>query len=70
MKRAEARARAEAAVQAVLERNTDPWARYMENQRKQKAKAVLPTRIAKARARLAQLEAEAFALGLELERLA
>ena len=70
MRRAEARARAEAAVEAIIARNTDPWERYLQNQRLQKTKSALPGRIAKARARLAQLEAEARALGLELERRA
>lgn len=70
MRRAEARARAEAAVDAIIARNTDPWERYLKNQRLQKAKNALPGQIAKARARLAQLEAEAIALGLEMESAA
>jgi hypothetical protein len=62
--REERKLRAERAVEAIVRRDAGVWERYRDNQQRQKAKKLLPGRIAKTRERLAQLEAEARALGV------
>ncbi len=56
--RQERKARAYAAVEALLNRENDAWAKFQRLKRETAMRKLLPTRIAKARARLAQLEAE------------
>lgn len=62
--RAERKARAYAAVEALLNCENDAWACYQRAKREAALKKQLPARIAKAEARLAALKAEARDLGL------
>ena len=63
--RAERKARAYAAVEALLNRENDAWACYQRSQRVIKLRKELPKRIERARAKLAELEAQARDIGVQ-----
>lgn len=64
MRRAEAQARAAAAVEKLLTRNEDPWLRYQRMQRELKLRKSLPKKIERLKTQLAQAEAQARDLGI------